>query len=334
MADFVKKAWKIISELYEKGKKGRLATDKQFGSKKDLLLTIGLISVTAIIIMLIWLRHIRNKPQDFIIVYVLLILFSFVLLVIVTYFYVYGKRSRLHWIEQAFTFLYVGMHMIFFAVMLPGLFLLRLIDIILNSKETRRNRDSLEKWMKILAIELITVFLILGFFNIWFVERISGVIVSFFSEYGRDIRLIPLQLFLLLGTFKLEMDLIEYIILRISKKRELIKIEKEKSQKEEDYKSSFVPGEDIREFSDKKNRYIKKWEDEQRNNIEDDLNYQQQSLWKCQLICLMFIFADITFSPGKLYKYQGDIVNVVTWFTLLMLYLDKRREWSKNRRNQ
>ena len=40
---------------------------------------------------------------------------------------------------------------------------------------------------------------------------------------------------------------------------------------------------------------------------------------------MLFLIATVI--PKLLFKNQGDAINVITIFTLLMLYDDKRREW-------
>ncbi len=48
---------------------------------------------------------------------------------------------------------------------------------------------------------------------------------------------------------------------------------------------------------------------------------------KFQLMCLIALFAIGIFAPEEVTSQQGDFINVLTWFAVLMLYWDKRKAW-------
>lgn len=61
--------------------------------------------------------------------------------------------------------------------------------------------------------------------------------------------------------------------------------------------------------------------------LEYDVAYYKKTLWKFQLMCLIALFAIGIFAPEEVTSQQGDFINVLTWFTVLMLYWDKRKAW-------
>jgi hypothetical protein len=63
-------------------------------------------------------------------------------------------------------------------------------------------------------------------------------------------------------------------------------------------------------------------------DLKRDLAFQKKTFWKFQLAILIFLFVIATFAPYSLFEnHQGDAVNVITLFTLIMLFKDKIREW-------
>ena len=79
---------------------------------------------------------------------------------------------------------------------------------------------------------------------------------------------------------------------------------------------------------DEKNNDIKQYEEKQKDSLRYDLEYQKKTIWKFQLVCLIILFFIATFIPDWLFMgHQGDAINVITIFTLIMLYIDKRKEW-------
>ena len=52
---------------------------------------------------------------------------------------------------------------------------------------------------------------------------------------------------------------------------------------------------------------------------------------KFQLMCLIALFAIGIFAPEEVTSQQGDFINVLTWFTVLMLYWDKRKPGNRHR---
>lgn len=90
----------------------------------------------------------------------------------------------------------------------------------------------------------------------------------------------------------------------------------------------------------RKNISSKKSESDRNNDVEkmQNLKYMIKSIkyacWKFQLAFLIFIFINAAFFDTFMEDIQGDIVNVVTFYTLIMLYWDKRKEFDNSVKNE
>ena len=106
------------------------------------------------------------------------------------------------------------------------------------------------------------------------------------------------------------------------------KIKKKVSKRQKDKIYDFGVKNDITKYIDEKNKDIRQYEKKQKDCLRYDLEYQKKTIWKFQLVCLIILFFIATFIPDLLFKdHQGDAINVITIFTLIMLYVDKRKEW-------
>ena len=67
--------------------------------------------------------------------------------------------------------------------------------------------------------------------------------------------------------------------------------------------------------------------------LDYDMSYLENTLKRVQLEILIILFIITVFKVvplnllDDLNSYQGDIINVLTIYTLIMLYMDKSREW-------
>lgn len=106
------------------------------------------------------------------------------------------------------------------------------------------------------------------------------------------------------------------------------KIKKKVSKRQKDKAYDFLIKNDITKYIDEKNKDLRQYEENQKDSLRYDLEYQKKTIWKFQLVCLIILFLIATFFPDLLFKgHQGDAINVITIFTLIMLYVDKRKEW-------
>lgn len=70
-----------------------------------------------------------------------------------------------------------------------------------------------------------------------------------------------------------------------------------------------------------------------KHEISYDITYLKNTLRKVELaiLILSFVMVALKILPKELLeylnKYQSDTINVLIVYTLIMLYLDKRKEW-------
>jgi hypothetical protein len=188
--------------------------------------------------------------------------------------------------------------------------------------------DNLENWLIILVIDLFVI-MTLCYIDILSVERVTESICNFVkNQYNYNIIKYPLDLFLVLCLFKLEMDVANMVILKVMNHFGISKIKKKVSERQKDKTYDYLIKDDISTYIDEKNNDIRQYEEKQKDGLRYDLEYQKKTIWKFQLLCLMVLFFIATFIPEMLFMgHQGDAINVITIFTLIMLYIDKRKEW-------
>lgn len=90
---------------------------------------------------------------------------------------------------------------------------------------------------------------------------------------------------------------------------------------------------DLSEYMKNKQDKIKQEKRKIRESGNCDIEYIQNSIKRIWLIILVLIFIGVIFKIcpmdyiGDMEKYQSDIINVLTIYTLILTYLDKMKEW-------
>lgn len=257
----------------------------------------------------------------------LIVAFAFLAaLSFVSYFYIYSKKK----ISKGFAGIIIVLYKLFLivcvVVCIPIIIFLKITEIILNYRA--KKLDNLENWFIILVIDL---FVIMAFcyIDIWSAGKITEFTACFIkNQYDYNIVEYPLELFLVLCLFKVEVDATNILILKVMNHFGISKIKKKVSKRQKDKAHDFLIKNDISKYIDEKNKDIRQYEENQKDSLRYDLEYQKKTIWKFQLVCLIILFLIATFIPDLLFKdHQGDAINVITIFTLIMLYVDKRKEW-------
>lgn len=257
----------------------------------------------------------------------LIVAFAFLAaLSFVSYFYIYSKKK----ISKGFASIIIVLYKLFLivcvVVCIPIIIFLKITEIILNYRA--KKLDNLENWFIILVIDL---FVIMAFcyIDIWSAGKITEFTACFIkNQYDYNIVEYPLELFLVLCLFKVEVDATNILILKVMNHFGISKIKKKVSKRQKDKAHDFLIKNDISKYIDEKNKDIRQYEENQKDSLRYDLEYQKKTIWKFQLVCLIILFLIATFIPDLLFKdHQGDAINVITIFTLIMLYVDKRKEW-------
>lgn len=257
----------------------------------------------------------------------LIIAFAFLAtLSFTSYFYIYSKKKT----SKRFTSIVIVLYKLFLTICvvicIPIIIFLKITEIILSYRA--KKLDNLENWLIILVIDLFVI-MALCYIDILSVQRVTESIIYFVkNQYNYNIIKYPLELFLILCLFKLEMDVTNMIILKVMNHFGISKIKRKVGERQKNKTYDYLIKDDISKYIDEKNNDIKQYEEKQKDSLRYDLEYQKKTIWKFQLVCLIILFFIATFIPDWLFMgHQGDAINVITIFTLIMLYIDKRKEW-------
>ena len=267
-----------------------------------------------------------DKVIDKIIIRYLIIAFIFLTILFFTsYFYIYSKKK----ISKRFAGLIIVLYKIFlilcFVVCIPIIIFMKTIEIILSYRA--KKLDNLKNWLIIIIIDLFVI-KFLCYIDILSAKRITDLIICFAKQHNCNIIKYPLELFLILCFFKIEMDITNTLILKVMNRFGSLKIKKKVEERQKKDTNDYLIKDNIAKYINEKNNDIKEYEENQKDTLRYDLEYQRKTIWKFQLVCLIVLFFIATFIPDLLFVgHQGDAINVITIFTLIMLYIDKRKEW-------
>lgn len=186
--------------------------------------------------------------------------------------------------------------------------------------------DNLINFMLMLAILTMTFLFFLSpnlSFSFWVVQKISIEL-----DIICGINVFTCILFLLITLCIFESFIVCYGLLLILKHRQ----KKLKKEHIKNFKKSLE--EDIKKQENESEEFIK----EQIVNEEDkidkinkrDIEYLWNGIKRIWLLILVIVFMAITFNVLNIEGiecYSSDIINVLTVYTLILLYYDKRKEW-------
>lgn len=173
---------------------------------------------------------------------------------------------------------------------LPFAILVIVTNKFIDYRDGKVNTKAKAVFLCMLTIMFVSLFLC---FNIIFSNAISELICNVIAKFDFYINKIPVIMFIAILLCRVEAELLFFTLTYIYK-------------------------------------FVKKKESK---TIEDDIRYLKNSSKKLQLIVLIFIFFVAIFeifpsqSVDFIYKAKEDIINVATVYTLIILYMDKRKEW-------
>lgn len=248
--------------------------------------------------------------------------FSFLVITLVsTYLYIYSKRQIVNWLEMIIKLLYKICLCLCFIVCIPIMLSLKILEIILNYRAKKIN--NIEHWLIVLLIDL-SIIKVLCNIDAVIASYIASYVANFFNV---EISIYPIMLFLLLLLFKAEMDLANLVMFKIMNHYGMLRIKNEIVKM-----NTYIPNRlsadlDIKKYVEDKENMLQNFENDKTESLKYDIEYQKKTIWKFQLLCLIGLFFIATFIPQFLFENQSDAINVITVFTLIMLYIDKRKEW-------
>lgn len=255
-----------------------------------------------------------------------LILASFVgaITLVATYFYIYSKMKFPKLLEYVFRLLYKVLLCSCFVVCIPIMVFLKVMEIMLRRRA--KKIDNYEAWLIILVIDLMALLLFTNM-NLFIARAIVFYVEALVSF---EINAYPIKLFLMLALLKIEWDIINSLILRLMNHYGMAKIKKNVLHKKSSLSKELPEDLDIKKYAEEKRQSLTNMEESKKKELQYDIAYQKATLWKFQLFCLIFLFLIATFADTLLFENQSDAINVITVFTLIMLYWDKRRAWDKD----
>lgn len=298
------------SRRTDMGKKGNLW----------LALLFGCIAISLIIAFCL-----SSEIVDKILYGYMVLAFSFLAITLVaTYLYVYSRKKIANWLENMFKIAYKVLLCLCFVVCIPIMLFLKLMEIMLRRRA--KKIDNYENWLIILVIDLIVVML-LGYINILVATSVATYIELVASF---EVSTYPIILFITLSLIKGEWDIINTAILKMMNRYGMAKIKKAVLKKKLSISNKLPEDLDIKRYSEEKKQTLNDMEEGKIEELKYDIAYQKTTLWRFQLFCLIVLFLIATFAYKLLFENQSDAINVITVFTLIMLYFDKRRAWDKD----
>lgn len=242
-----------------------------------------------------------------------------------TYFYIYSKKKIVNWLENMFKIAYKVLLCLCFVVCIPIMLFLKITEIMLRRRA--KKIDNYENWLIILVIDLGVMVSAMGLINIPVATRVASYIELLIPV---EVNTYAIGLFIVLSMIKGEWWGTNKIILKIMEKYGMAKIRKEISKKKASISNKLPDDLDVKKYTEEKNQILQNMEEERVGELKYDTAYQRTMIWRFQLLCLIALFLIATFSYKLLFENQSDAINVITIFTLIMLYIDKRKSWDKD----
>ena len=193
----------------------------------------------------------------------LIIAFAFLAtLSFTSYFYIYSKKKT----SKRFTSIVIVLYKLFLTICvvicIPIIIFLKITEIILSYRA--KKLDNLENWLIILVIDLFVI-MALCYIDILSVQRVTESIIYFVkNQYNYNIIKYPLELFLILCLFKLEMDVTNMIILKVMNHFGISKIKRKVGERQKNKTYDYLIKDDISKYIDEKNNDIKQYEEKQK----------------------------------------------------------------------
>ena len=310
-----------MKEINKKINKLWQSNTKAAGQKG--LLWMALFFTVIVIFFVVILFFLDKVIEKILFIYVIGAFSIIAITFLATYGYVYNSVQFPQYMEVLIKLLYKGLIIACVAICSPMLIFIKLMELIFIRKAKRM--DNFETWLSIFVIDLTLVLLFMRI-NVFIALSVATYIPSITTYNIKEYSVFLLLFFLLI---KLEWEIVNRIILKILNHYGLNRIRKSTQNSKDEMPTELPIGLDIKQYMEERKSKIEDIEKKELEELNYDLAYQKTSLWKFQLLCLIMLFVVATFVPDLLFYTQEDAINVITIFTLVMLYLDKRKMWDK-----
>ena len=213
---------------------------------------------------------------------------------------------------------------IFLVIFVPIFGVIKIIDLIVNHRA--KKTDNIEIMLLIIVTDMIILINYCGVDFTWITKLYNLVNSITLNRFYVKIEEFPFELLIILTSFKIVIDLANKLILYASKKYGYYSIKKSVKDQRRLKAEKFKPEDDINNYINE----IKEYEKDQNEELKYDLKYLEKSFFRFQLLVLVILFVIETIAPDYLFPgYQSDAINVITIFTLVILLIDKNKEWNK-----
>ena len=251
-------------------------------------------------------HNIANTIGMYLILYMSIALGLLSFLFFVTYPYVNGENKNKKKRKKKFN-IYKVYFVICIISFLPCIIILSIIWLSINRSTNKIS--NLGFWILLLFVDLAIIYALIDKMAV-IADYITNNIINCVNyKFMRELEEFPISLFISISLIKLSMDIINSVVLKLLR----------------------ILGDSTIENRIRSDSRIKRPEEKieyEKEDLKHDISFQKKTFWKFQLAILILFFIYVTFSPYGIFKYhQSDAINVITLFTLIMLYKDKLKEW-------
>jgi len=248
------------------------------------------------------------------------------------YFYIYNNLKLIERNAKYFLTLLIILLIVTLVIGIPFIVLLGIINKILDFRA--KKIDNLMNFMlySVITLIVIIVFIYPDYILAYFVSNLLEDLLMI--NFNFSIGGYPVRLFIFISLLKLEVDAFYSGLLFIKQKNLYKSINKRLKTLGNNLNKNISSSDfDLKTYIQNKSETLKVAEDKMKHEISYDITYLKNTLRKVELavLILLFIIVVLKILPkewlGYLNEYQSDTINVLTVYTLIMLYLDKRKEW-------
>lgn len=264
--------------------------------------------------------------------YFALLMFCVAIDFLMIYVYVYNNISHFKRGAQYFLVPLIILLVATLVIGIPFIVLLGVISKILDFRA--KKMDNLINFMlyAVITIIVISVFIYPDYILAYIVSKLLEALLVIKCNINLDVY--SVGLFIFISLLKLEVDAFYRGLLFIKQKKLYKSINKRLKTIENNLDRNIsLLNFDIKTHIQNKSDILKSEEDKLKHEISYDITYLKNTLRKVELaiLILSFVMVALKILPKELLeylnKYQSDTINVLTVYTLIMLYLDKRKEW-------
>lgn len=268
------------------------------------------ISVVIVLILQYYYRQSVVEIEKALYVYVIGVTLFLVIIILMTSLYIYNKCNLSKNIEEMLHIVFCLIVCFFCVWCIPLIIVFFLLEKV--AEQRAKKLDNLLAAILLIYVDLIII-LILHPLTCRLVDQIIICINSIGNLVGFVINREAMILFSALSLWVIEVNCFNFIILHFWNKYERYNINKKYKS---DYKIYYNQrGPEKTELKEDKRQKIK--------DLKYKIKYLKYTAWSAQLFALIVWFGCEIFIQND----SSNTINVLTMFTLIMLYYDKREAW-------